>query len=89
LVSPVTAIGADAPVLTPCAPPLLDVHVAVNDVIALPLAACDEKPTDSMPLPLVTAPIAGAFGTAAATMAAETGEGGLVPTALVALTVHR
>ena len=81
-------MGDAAPVLVPDAPPLLDVHVAVYEVIASPLSAGTVNATDAVPSPVVTAPIPGGLGTPAGTIAADAGDAGLVPTPLVAVTLH-
>ena len=82
-------IGEAGPDPLPDAPPLLGVHVTAYDVGVLPLAGAGPKVTFAVPLPGVTPVIAGAPGTVAATTAADGADGGLAPTALVALTLHR
>ena len=88
LVSPVTVMGDAAPELLPDVPPLLDVQLAEKLVIALPLALPAVNATETDALPLVTLVIVGGDGAAAGMTAADSAEGPLVPSALVAVTVH-
>ena len=74
-------------------PPLLEVHVAVCPVIALPLLAPRAKVTVSEPVAIVVEPDAaltavGAAGTVDGTTALEGADAGPVPTGLVAVTVN-
>jgi hypothetical protein len=87
-VSPVTSIGDPPPLLLPAVPPLLDVHDAANDVIALPLSAPGLNATEINVLPRVTLVIVGGSGTAAGTAGSDGSDALLVPTAFVAVTVH-
>ena len=57
-------------------------------MIALPLLLFGENETVSAALPAVTPTSVGAAGAVAGTTPAEGGDGGLVPTMLVAVTVH-
>ena len=88
VVRPVTVIGERAELTDPVAPPLLDVHVAVYDVIALPPVAPALNVTTAEPGVCVTVVIDGALGAAATTNNAEAAEAGLWPKLLVASTVH-
>jgi hypothetical protein len=88
LVSPVTVIGDAVPVSVPWAPPLLEVHFAENDVIALPLSPPAVNATSIVALPRVTPVIVGGSGTAAGVVGSEGSEGLLVPTAFVAVIVQ-
>jgi hypothetical protein len=88
LVKLLTVIGDAVPVWVPDAPPLLDVHDAEKLVIALPLLFPGVNATDTDALPPVTLVIVGASGTVAGTTAADGADAGLVPIALVAVTVH-
>ena len=87
-VKPLTAIGDAAPELLPDAPPLLDVQLAEKLVIALPLPLPAVNATETDASPLVALVIVGLSGAAAGTTAADAGDGELVPSALVAVTVH-
>jgi hypothetical protein len=88
LVSELTAMGELAPLFDPLAPPLLEVQVAVNPVMALPPVLPAVKATLAELLPGVTAEIVGAPGTPAVTKLDEAAEAALFPTALVASTVQ-
>ena len=88
LVRPPTLIGEVAPVLPPAAPPSLDVHDAAYDVIGLPPSLGAVNDTDTSWLPRATLGCAGADGSVAGTTGSEASDGGPVPTALVAVTVH-
>jgi hypothetical protein len=88
LVRPVTVIGDAGPLLLPAVPPLLDVHAAVYDVIALPLPAGAVNVITICSFPRATDGCAGASGTVAGTTVADASDAGLVPTPLVAVTVH-
>jgi hypothetical protein len=88
LVRPVTVIGDAEPELFPNAPPLLEVHFAAYDVIALPLFAGAVNVTTICWFPRVTDGCAGASGTVAGTTVSDASDCGLVPTALVAVTVQ-
>jgi hypothetical protein len=87
-VSPVTSIGEPLPLLLPAVPPLLDVHDAAKDVIALPLSAPAVNATEIDALPRVTLVMVGGSGTAAGMTGSEGREALLVPTSLVAVTVQ-
>jgi hypothetical protein len=84
----VTVIGDAEPELFPNVPPLLDVHCTAYDVIALPLFAGAVNVTTICWFPRVTVGAAGASGTVAGTTVSDAAEAGLVPTLLVAVTVH-
>jgi hypothetical protein len=84
----VTVIGDAVPEWFPDVPPLLDVHAAAYDVIAAPLFAGAVNVTTICWFPRVTDGCAGASGTVAGTTVADAAEAGLVPTPLVAVTVH-
>jgi hypothetical protein len=84
----VTAIGDAAPLSVPDAPPLLDVHDAEYERIALPLLAPGVKATDTDASPAVALVMVGADGAAAGTTEADAADGALVPIALVAVTVQ-
>ena len=88
LVRPVTVIGEAEPELFPEVPPLLDVHAAAYDVIALPLFAGAVNATTICWFPRVTDGCAGASEKVAGITASDATDAGLVPTALVAVTVH-
>ena len=88
MVRPVTVIGDAVPELLPAVPLLLDVHDAAYDVIALPLFAGAVKATTICWFPRVTEGCAGASGTVAGITVADAVDAGLVPTALVAVTVQ-
>jgi hypothetical protein len=88
VVSPVTVIGDLAEVTEPVAPPLLEVHVAVYEVIALPPVVPAVNVITAEPGVWVTVEIDGAPGTAATTNRAEATDAGLLPKPLVASTVH-
>ena len=83
-----TVMGDPEPVLDPAVPPVLDVHDAVYEVIALPLSAGGVNVTTIRWFPPVTDGCAGASGTAAGITAADVADGLLVPIALVAVTVQ-
>jgi len=85
---PVTVSGDAAPDAERVTPPLVDVHVAVYDVIALPLSPGAPNATTSVPFPRVTKGAAGTSGTAAGIAAADAGDVPPVPTSLVAVAVH-
>ena len=88
MVNPVTVIGDAVSVSVPDAPPVLDVQVAEKLVMVLPLLAPGVKATDTDAAPPVTLVIVGAAGAAAGTTVADADDGPLVPTTLVAVTVH-
>ena len=88
LVSDPTLMGDVAPLADPLAPPLLEVHVAVKPVMALPPVLPEVKETDAELVPRVTAAPVGAPGTLAGTKLLEAAEAGLLPMALVASTVQ-
>ena len=88
LLNPPTVTGDAAPVWLPDAPPLFDVHVAVNDVIVLPLLLRGTKLTTADPSPLLTVPIFGGSGTVAGIAVPEGADAGPVPTPLVAVAVQ-
>ena len=83
-----TTIGDDAPEFEPAAPPSLDVHEAVNPVIALPLSPCATNATEICALPRVTVGFKVVSGTAAGTVEADATELLPVPFPFVALTVQ-
>ena len=84
-------IGEALPLLDTVAPPLLETHVTVKEVIGLPPVApavngtVDEVTTGCVTVPGVKI---GAPGTVAAVKADEAVEFGLFPTPLVASTVQ-
>jgi hypothetical protein len=84
----VTLTGDDAPLLLPGAPPSLDVHDAVYDVMGLPPSAGAPTETETRWSPRATDGCAGADGSVAGTTGFDASEGGLVPTEFVAVTVH-
>jgi hypothetical protein len=88
LVSELTVMGELAPLFDPLAPPLLEVHEAVNPVMALPPVLPAVKATLAEVADGVTAEIVGAPGTPAATKLDEAAEAAPLPTALVASTVQ-
>ena len=88
MVRPVTVNGDAEPDRAPVAPPSLDVHDAVYEVIALPLLFGAVNETTIWWFPRVTDGCAGASGTEAGTTAADGADGLLVPIALVAVTVQ-
>ena len=88
VVSPVTVIGDLVDVAVAVAPPLLDVHVTVYEVIALPPVAPAVNVTTAEPGVWVRVEIDGALGLAATTNSAEATDAGLLPNPLVASTVH-
>jgi hypothetical protein len=87
-VRPVTLIGGTEPLLLPPAPPLLDVHEALYDAIALPLSAPGVKATVTVPFPRVTPVMVGGSGTAAGTAGSDGSDAADGPTPLVAVTVQ-
>ena len=91
LVSELTVIGELDPLFDPVAPPLLDVHVAVKPVMALPPLLPAVKVTDPELAPAVAATPVGAAGTVGpelGTKLLEAAEAALLPMALVASTVQ-
>ena len=91
--SPPTAIGEPAPVLATLRLVLRSVQVARNDVIGLPLPdpgvnATFTAPSEPVALPDTARTPIGALGAERGMTAADAGEGGLVPTLLVAVTVQ-
>ena len=88
LVSDPTVIGEVAPLFDPVAPPLLDVHVAVKPVMALPPSLPAVKATAAVALDGVTPVTVGALGGAAGVKLPEAADAGLLPMALVASTVQ-
>ena len=94
VVKAVTVNGDPAPLCTPVAPPLLDPHVAVYPVIALPpLFAGAANVTVNDPVAVVVEPdtaftAVGASGAVTAVTALDAADAGPVPTAFVAVTVH-
>jgi hypothetical protein len=87
-VKPLTVMGEALPLLLPVAPPLLDAHEAVNDVMGLPLSAPAENATVTDPLPRVTFVMVGESGTAAGIAGSEGSDAPLVPRPFVAVAVH-
>ena len=81
-------MGDAEPVLVPGVPPLADVQLAEKLVMVLPLSAPGVNATEIEALPRVALVIVGALGAAAGTTAADAADGLLVPSALVAVTVH-
>src|SRR6476646_4515138 len=81
-------MGDAVPVLLPDAPPSLEVQLAVKRRIVLPLSAPGVTATEMEALPRVTLVIVGGSGTAAGMTGRDGGEALLVPTALLAVTVH-
>jgi hypothetical protein len=89
LVSPLTVIGDDAPVLLFAAPPLLDVHAAVYVRIGDPPSlAGGSNATVIEAFPRFTLVIVGASGAAAGIAGREGSDAALVPTPFVAVTVQ-
>ena len=88
MVSDVTATGEVAPLFDWVVPPLLEVHVAVKPVMALPPVAPAVKATDALLLPGVTDVIVGAPGSTAATNELDEAEADPAPTALMDTTEH-
>jgi hypothetical protein len=88
LLRPLTVIGDAAPELFPDVPPSLDVHDAAYEVIELPPFAGAVNVTTMCWFPRATDGCAGASGTVAGTTLADADDAGLVPTSLVAVTVH-
>jgi hypothetical protein len=88
-VSPLTVTGDDVPVTDFVAPPLVDVHVAVNPEIRLPLPEPGVKETRSAPAATrFTVTAVGAAGTPM-TMSGDGFELRLGPRPLLATTVQR
>ena len=83
-----TVMGDAVPVLEPGVPLLVDVHDAVKVRIVLPLSAPAVNATEIEALPRVTLVIVGASGAAATRTGSDAVDALLVPTALVAVTVH-
>ena len=81
-------IGDDAPDADWVAPPLLEVHVAVNAVMASPASPFAVNATIAELLPRVTPVMVGAGGAVAATNDAEAVDAAPFPNALVATTVQ-
>ena len=73
--------------LLPVVPPLLDVHDATYELIEFPLSAGSANVTTIWWFPRVTDGWAGESGTVAGTDG-DAGDGGPVPTLLVAVTVQ-
>ena len=69
-------------------PPFVEPHVAVYPVIGLPLSLFGENDTVISAVPAVAAVSDGAAGTVDGVTPSEAGEGALVPTALLAVTVQ-
>ena len=87
MVSPVTVNGDAEPEWLPGLP-VPDVHDAVYEVIVLPPLLGAVNATEIDAFPPVTVGCAGALGTVAGMTAADAADGLLVPSALVAVTVH-
>jgi len=88
-VSPLTVIGDARPALTPDVPPLLELHDAEYERTGNPPSSEGAlKVTTICALPRVTDGCAGASGGAPGTTGSEAVDGLLVPTPLVAVTVH-
>jgi hypothetical protein len=88
LVRLLTVIGDAGPVLLPGTPPSLDVHDTEYDMIALPLSAGGVNETTTTWSPRAAEGAAGVPGRVAGTTGFEADDGGLTPTAFVAVTVH-
>ncbi len=86
MVSELTVTGEVAPLLDSVAPPSLDVHRAVNPVMALPPVLPAVKATATLLLPGVIEVIVGAPGRTAATNELDEAEADPTPTALVDVT---
>ena len=87
-VSVVTVSGDVAPVRLRVVPPLLEVHVAVKLVIALPPLPFAVNATITVLFPRVTPVSVGASGTSPATKDDDATEAALSPNPLVATTAH-
>jgi hypothetical protein len=87
-VSEATVIGDRLDVAERVAPPLLEVHVTVNNVIGLPPVAPAVNVTTAEPGVWLTLEIDGALGAVATTNDAEAADAGLLPKPLVAKTAH-
>ena len=85
---PATTMGDAAPVAEPGAPPFDDAHAAVYPVMGLPPLNGATNDTVNSPLPTPAVGCPGAFGTVLGITGADAGDGGLVPFAFVAVTVH-
>jgi hypothetical protein len=88
VVSDATVIGEVVPDADCVVPPLLDVHVAVKLVIAVPPVLFAVKATIPERFPNVTPVTLGAAGAEAATNELEAVDAALSPVPLVATTVH-
>jgi len=90
-VIPATVIGEALPLLDTVAPPLLETHNTVKEMMGLPPVLPGVNGTvEDVTTGCVTVPTVkiGAPGTVAAVKAAEAVEAGLFPTPLVASTVQ-
>jgi hypothetical protein len=91
-VRPNTVSGLADPVIAPVPPPLLDVHVAVKLVIALPLFAPAVKLTINGPIDVVVEPEIAFTAVGAAgeptTTASDDNDWGPVPIKFVAATLN-
>ena len=88
LVSELTTMGEEPPVLFPGLPPLLLVQVAVYSEIGSPFAAGAEKATLIWLSPCVNVGAAGVLGADAATNWFDAADSLLLPTVFVAWTVN-
>ena len=87
-VSRATVMGEREPVAERVVPPLLDVHVTLKNVIALPPVAPAVNVTTAEPGVWLTPVIVGALGAVAATNDVDALDATLLPKLLVANTVH-
>jgi hypothetical protein len=88
LVNVVTVTGEVAPEAVRVVPPSLEVHVAVNPVIALPPLPLALKATIAALLPRVRLTNVGACGTVPATKGLDAADATLSPSPLVATMVQ-
>ncbi len=88
MVSELTVIGDVAPLLNSVAPPSLEMHVTVWEVMALPPSAPVVKATLTALRPRVIPVTVGALGTDSAVKLEDAADAALVPMGLVAVAVQ-
>jgi hypothetical protein len=88
VVSALTVMGEAVAIANPLVPPLVEMHCARYDVIGLPLAAPGMNPTLTDVTLGTTVNAVGAPGAPDSVTGDDGADGGLVPIALVAVTVQ-
>ena len=83
-----TTSGEEAPEVERVVPPSLEVHVTVNDVMALPPLPLAVNATLAELVPRVARPIVGALGTLPATNELVADDEALAPNVFVAVAAH-